>query len=363
MADSIERRVQEAWCDAQGIDVVDCIHPEDEMYLLNDSMRPEGPRRRAEYMRTGYEPVLVLDHVLAHSGRTWADIGRLLEFACGFGRTTRFLIQRVPAERIVSSDLLPGSVEWVTDRFGVSGLPSSPDPEKLELGGPFDLIYVGSLFSHLPRGRFEAFLRSLFEALTPEGLLVFTTHGADKIESMPKDPSGFTFHRESESRSLDVDEYGSTFVAPRVMAEIASGLGIRHIARVDRHLWACQDVWFASRTPLPVFPEDAPIIRGGILRADVDTNGHGWVGGFTMVPADAGPVQRVRLRVGDSGFDALLSPPKALPSGEPMLHQEWYLEGSLSFLEPGLHPLTATALGTKGPAICIGARELDVPAN
>ena len=77
----------------------------------------------------------------------------------------------------------------------------------------FDLIYVGSLYSHLPRERFEAYLRRMFDALAPQGLLIFTTHGDAVEPGIPKEPGGFTFVPSSESERLDTQEYGSSFVS------------------------------------------------------------------------------------------------------------------------------------------------------
>jgi len=310
--------------------------------------------------------VVVLEFVLGKLGRSWSGLGRMLEFACGYGRTTRFLVERMPAERIVSVDILAGGVEWVRGQFGVGGFVSCTDPSELVIEGKFDLIWVGSLFSHLPRGRFEQFLKLLYGALTPEGVLVFSTHGADKVPSMEKDDSGFSFHRASESRSLALDEYGSTFVTAEVLREIGAACGVAHLARVDRHLWTIQDVWVASPAELVDFGENAPVVRGDFLRVEVTPEGHGWVGGFARIPAAAGPIDELRLSLGGASYAALLDAGVVMESTssgelERFWHHEWYLEGPLGGLPGGVYPVCATATPRAGPRLCFAVAQLCVP--
>src|SRR5262249_1250156 len=45
------------------------------------------------------------------------------------------------------------------------------------IGGPFDLIWVGSLFTHLPQDEMLRLLRYLRDQLRAPGLLIFTVHG------------------------------------------------------------------------------------------------------------------------------------------------------------------------------------------
>ena len=55
----------------------------------------------------------------------------------------------------------------------------------MKLERVFDLIWCGSLFTHLDRDRWPAFLEFFSEHLAPDGLLVFTTHGleADSVDA------------------------------------------------------------------------------------------------------------------------------------------------------------------------------------
>ena len=54
---------------------------------------------------------------------------------------------------------------------------SQEDPAAIDLPGPFDLTWVGSLFTHVPEDRWIAFLDLLESVLTEQGLLLFTVQG------------------------------------------------------------------------------------------------------------------------------------------------------------------------------------------
>jgi len=64
-----------------------------------------------------------------------------------------------------------GVVVWM-----VNAAPQN-DPGDTQLDGPFDLIWVGSLFTHLDPPRWRHLLDLFERVLAPEGLLIFTTQG------------------------------------------------------------------------------------------------------------------------------------------------------------------------------------------
>jgi hypothetical protein len=59
----------------------------------------------------------------------------------------------------------------------VQGIVSDQDFAKVSLPGPFDLIWSGSLLTHLNEPRSTELLRLYHRNLTPVGLCVFSTHG------------------------------------------------------------------------------------------------------------------------------------------------------------------------------------------
>ena len=166
---------------------------------------------------------------------------RLLDFASGFGRLTRFLVQETRPGALVVSDIQAEAVEFQRQTFGVEGFASVTDPATLRVDRPFDCIFVASLFTHLPEHRFHAWLAKLIGLLTPGGMLVFTVHDASLLaRHRPVAPSGFDFNPHvSEVGSLAAVEYGSTHVSQefvdRAIDRAARGKGGHQ--RIPRGLW------------------------------------------------------------------------------------------------------------------------------
>jgi SAM-dependent methyltransferase len=177
----------------------------------------DGDREQAlfRYFRSGASIADSMLQVLRwHFGAT-DRIGKLLDFASGYGRVTRFLVREIPAERIWAADIYEGGVRFQEETFGVHGIVSTTRPEDFSCAERFDAILVTSLFTHLPEERFIAWLRVLVGLLAPGGILAFSTHSPAVLPAgtaMPE--SGIFFQPTSESTSLDKHDYGSTWVTP-----------------------------------------------------------------------------------------------------------------------------------------------------
>jgi SAM-dependent methyltransferase len=100
----------------------------------------------------------------------------VLDLPCGGGRVTRHLKAFLPEARLFVGDLNKAKEAFVIEKFGAVSINpradfSEPSREK------FDLIFVGSLVTHLGLGQYTRAVRWFIEALAPNGLLVLTTHG------------------------------------------------------------------------------------------------------------------------------------------------------------------------------------------
>ena len=283
---------------------------------------------------------------------------RLLDFASGYGRVTRYAVRDVPPERIWVADIYERGVRFQEETFGVHGLVSQADPERFECAQTFDAILVSSLFTHLPEATFRAWFRRLYGALNPGGMLVFSVHDQDLLapgRTLP--PSGILFDPSSESGSLPAAQYGTTYVdeafVRRVLAELAPGASVH---RIPRGLNNFQDLyavvpeggcdfsalsalkvraepegfvehcaapagrlrlagWVADRARrLP--PRELRVILGGTLRSTVRTftprpevgalfpyeqvTGHGWTAELPLNPADLAENPDLAIEVVDA---------------------------------------------------------------
>jgi CBS domain-containing protein/SAM-dependent methyltransferase len=104
-------------------------------------------------------------------------VGSILDFPCGYGRVLRVLKAAFPDAELGAGDLERDGVDFCATVLGATPIYSDPDPGKVEIPRRFDLIWCGSLLTHFAADRWDGFLALLRDALTPNGLLVFTTHG------------------------------------------------------------------------------------------------------------------------------------------------------------------------------------------
>ncbi len=343
--------------------VVQTIHPDDEMFTYLQEIGRAPERCALEYFRTGREILLSLENLLGRVGRSFDDLGRVLDFACGFGRFTRFLVGVVPAERVWASDIVSDCVDFVGETFGVNAFASTTEPGSVDLPRGLDLITVISLFSHLPRATFEQWLAALYAPLSDDGLLVFSTHGADLCSKrMGRD--GFTFIRQSESKNLETSEYGSTFVTPETVREIATSLGIPHLYTIEKEVSGFQDLHIVAKRPQPGLdawrrtPQilghiDALYVQGDHFQID------GWV---AEIDGDT-PLREVVLQV--DGEDALTA-----KVGEPRpgvaehydrpewTNSGWTVREGVPPMAPGRHVLTARTETHGGRRLVLDVRGL-----
>ena len=146
------------------------VHFNDFMFL--DS----SPEEVASYAERARNVLALIEETLAAAGKTFDDVDRWLDFGCGYGRVLRFLVERVPAERISATDVIEEGVEFCRSEFGITALRSQPELDSVRLGS-FDFIYAISVITHLNERNSRAFLQLVGDSLTDGGIVMFTTHG------------------------------------------------------------------------------------------------------------------------------------------------------------------------------------------
>lgn len=236
--------------EAGGPRLVTAIHPEDEMflYVLDFAEKLDNPQ--SHYFAGGERMLNRLRELLARLDLKVEDSRRFLEFACGYGRFTRHLVRVLDPSRITVCDLYTQAVDFQVEQFGVTGVYSELVPEDLVLPGRYDLIFVASLFSHLPDALFGRWLERLYDALEPGGTLLFSTHGPSCLPEGRVFPErGILYHKASESRTHSADDYGTSYVTPRYVADVVrEHTGQDVTLEVERGLFNIQDV-YAVRKP------------------------------------------------------------------------------------------------------------------
>lgn len=226
------------------------IDARDEIYAFL-AMHPAHKDRPAlAYFESGNNAFLSLVRVLHDFGRSLSSTHGFLEFACGFGRVTRHLVRALSASKVDVSDIVAEAVEFQKATFNVRGFVSHEDPDQCVIPAQYDVIFVASLFSHLPEALWRPWLRKLHGALAPDGMLIFSAHGPKCVpagHSIGND--GILYFMSSESKVLDAKIYGTTYVTRDfVDRNVKEILGRPPLAVYEQGMWGYQDIYVVGNS-------------------------------------------------------------------------------------------------------------------
>jgi len=159
---------------------------------------------------------------------------RILDFPCGSGRVMRHLRALFQEATIGACDLSWEHVEFCSKEFDAEPIMSSEDLSALDIG-QWDLIFCGSLLTHLPEPLFWPTMDFMIRSLNPNGLAVVTLEGRRSIflqdnrykligdeqfefirESYQKNGFGYSnYHQQFRDEKFNAqDSYGVTIVRP-----------------------------------------------------------------------------------------------------------------------------------------------------
>jgi len=196
-----------------------------------------------EYLSDGWWTLSQLMALMDAIGHPLTRVDSMLEFAAGFGRFTRHLAPLLGA-RLTSADVHPGSVDFLRDELGVEAFYSAGDPKTLAIPGRYDLVFVLSMFTHLPPVAWNAWMKTLLAAVSPGGHLVFTVHGEDiaRRQGVAFGDDGTHFIAMSESTALERDTYGTTYTTRAfVEREVERAFGRASTHYAETAFWDGQD--------------------------------------------------------------------------------------------------------------------------
>lgn len=154
------------------------VHPDDTM------LYDESAQSIEDYLRAARSAVDNLERALSEVGRSFEDVESCLDFGCGYGRVLRLLRERIPPAKITACDVDRKGVRFCARELGVRPLCSSFDVARIRLE-TYDLIWSGSVFTHLDETACRRLLAKLGHALVPgSGVLVFSIHGQLSLDNL-----------------------------------------------------------------------------------------------------------------------------------------------------------------------------------
>ena len=227
------------------------IHSEDVM-LKKDNAK--------HYHEVGLNAINIISAIMLLANKKKNDINTVLDFGCGYGRVQRFLRAAFPSSQIYACDIERSQIEFCTQTFNAVPVAYNGVLETLNIDNTFDLIWLGSVFTHFKIDRIEQHIHKLSGMLNERGLLVFTSGGRRKYRKIKdnvivlKDQAGLgqLLHDVEKTGSgyystglpTADTEYGQSVTLPSAILQLIEKTGNIRLCFLGESLWdANQDIF------------------------------------------------------------------------------------------------------------------------
>lgn len=224
-------------------DIDRTIHPHDAMWQPSESW----------YFAVGRSAFRLVD--LAARTSWLPRISSILDLPCGHGRVARHLRAGFPDAQMYFCDIDHAGADFCAETFAGTAIHSQPELTEVALP-TVDLIWVGSLFTHVDLDRTRRWLRYLCDRLTPDGVLISTFHGEWSLrmqEIYPMiDPESWRRIVSAYQQSgygyapyldLDMGDYGISLSRPEAIFDAIREIpGVRVAGYMERGWADNQDV-------------------------------------------------------------------------------------------------------------------------
>jgi SAM-dependent methyltransferase len=219
------------------------------------------------YFSVGADAMRIVVASLMSNGRE--PPRTILDFPSGSGRVTRHLRAFFPEATIVACDLYDYHIEFCRRTFGAEALASREQINEMSFGRSFDLIFCGSLLTHLPEPLFRQTIDLLTRSLSETGIAIVTLQGRHsdfiqtnkwkylddqlyEIAATQVQNNGFgyvDYQHEFKNTFFDKQaQYGIALVRPKwVTAVLESRSDIRILSYNERYWDDHQDVLVFGR--------------------------------------------------------------------------------------------------------------------
>ena len=149
------------------------VDPFDTMY---------APGKAGHYLLVGISAIRCIEAVLETANIRADEIRKILDFPVGYGRVLRFLRAKFPQARISGAEIDSSAMRFCTREFSIEPIRALEDFSLVSATGRFDLIWCGSLVTHISENSTTALLRFFRDHLTENGVCLVSMHGHTSAE-------------------------------------------------------------------------------------------------------------------------------------------------------------------------------------
>lgn len=134
------------------------------------------------YLKVGLSAIDCIEDAISQSEVN--VIEHILDLPCGYGRVMRFLKASFPTASLTACDLNKHAVDFCEKEFGAMPAYSNVNLDKFTIGKKFDLIWCGSLVTHLDATNTKKTFAFFHRHLNIGGVLIFSMHGEKMLENL-----------------------------------------------------------------------------------------------------------------------------------------------------------------------------------
>lgn len=184
------------------------------------------------------------------------EVTTVLDLPCGHGRVLRHLIPLFPDAEFHVCDLDKYGLEFCHATFGARPILSCEDLAEVNFDTTYDLIWVGSLFTHTSYEATKSAFKVLAGLLSDKGIVVATLHGRwatqlhrlipyinedgwkSIVQGFDLNGYGYCDYVKGDSHDFISSDYGVSVVKPHVILKILETIPNIRIYMYQEKAWA-----------------------------------------------------------------------------------------------------------------------------
>ena len=123
-----------------------------------------------------------------------------LDLPSGHGRELRFLVEAFPLARFTACDIIEQAVDFCASEFECDAVYAPARIPDLKLSQTFQMIWCGSLITHLSEANIRSLLTVFHDCLDPGGVMILTTAGDFSFERIGREPHWYGIDADAAGR-------------------------------------------------------------------------------------------------------------------------------------------------------------------